>query len=72
MHPDIDPEFVDAWYNKGRALTMLGKNFEAIRAFEKLLIINSHDTDAITQRDLMLEKISPPPKGQESCGTRSR
>jgi len=69
---DIDLAFVDAWYNKGRALAMPGKNFLALRAFEKVLVLDLHDTDAIAQRGLMLEKISHAPKGQESCGTRSR
>ena len=69
---DIDQAFVDAWYNKGRALAMLGKNFLALRAFEKVLVLDLHDTDALAQRDLMLEKISHVPKGQGSSGTRTQ
>jgi len=58
---DIDPEFNEAWYNKGIALMNLGKNLEAIRAFDKVLKINPHDRRAHDQRDLAQKKI------MESC-----
>ena len=54
---DIDPEFTEAWYNKGVALMELGKYLEAIRAFDKALKINPHDKRAHEQRDLAQKKI---------------
>ena len=51
---------------------MLEKYFLALRAFEKVLVIDSHDTEALAQRGLMLEKISHAPKGQVSSGTHTR
>ena len=36
---DIDPEFTEAWFNKGIALMNLQKYLEAICAFDKVLKI---------------------------------
>lgn len=54
---DIDPEFTEAWYNKGMALMNLQKYLGAIRAFNKLLKIHPHDERAHEQRDRALKKI---------------
>ena len=54
---DIDPEFTEAWYNKGMALMHQQKYLEAIRAFNKLLKIHSHNERAREQLDLAQEKI---------------
>ena len=54
---DIDPEFAEAWYNKGIALMSLGKYLEAIRTFDKAIAINPNDRDARQQRDLAQKKI---------------
>ena len=40
---DIDPDFTEAWYNKGMALMEFGKYLEAIRAFDTLLKIDPHN-----------------------------
>lgn len=58
---DIDPEFTEAWYNKGMALMNLQKYHEAIRAFDKVLKIHPHDDQAREQMDLAQKKI------MESC-----
>ncbi|MDO9035301.1 MAG: tetratricopeptide repeat protein [Methanoregula sp.] len=58
---DIDPEFTEAWYNKGMALMNLQKYHEAIRAFDKVLKIHPYDNRAREQMDLAQKKI------MESC-----
>ena len=57
---DIDPEFTEAWYNKGMALMCSGKYPEAIRAFDKVLKIHPHDVRAHEQLDLAQRKIMEP------------
>lgn len=54
---DIDPEFDQAWYNKGGALLRLRKYLEAIRAFDKALKLNPRDQEALYQRDLAQRAI---------------
>ncbi|MEI7649892.1 MAG: tetratricopeptide repeat protein [Methanomicrobiales archaeon] len=54
---DIDPEFTEAWFNKGMVLMCSGKYLEAIRAFNKLLKIHPHDERAREQLDLAQRKI---------------
>jgi tetratricopeptide (TPR) repeat protein len=54
---DIDPEFTEAWYNKGLALMYQQKYLEAIRAFNKLLKIHPYDERARDQLDLAQKKI---------------
>jgi len=54
---DIDPEFTEAWFNKGMALMCSGKYLEAIRAFNKVLKIHPHDVRAHEQVDLAQRKI---------------
>jgi len=58
---DIDPEFTEAWFNKGLALMHMGKYLEAIRAFNKVLKIHPFDERAHEQVDLAQRKI------MESC-----
>jgi len=36
----INPQFVLAWYNKGNALASLGRNDEAIKAFDRAIELN--------------------------------
>jgi tetratricopeptide (TPR) repeat protein len=55
---DTDPEFTNALYNKCLALVNLGKDTEALRAIDKLLKINPHDTDAQSQRALIVRKMT--------------
>ena len=54
---DIDPEFTEAWYNKGLSLMYMGKYLEAIRAFNKLLKIHPHDDRARNQLNLAQQNI---------------
>ena len=54
---DIDPEFTEAWYNKGMALMHQQKYLEAIRAFNKLLKIHPYDVRANEQLDMAQMKI---------------
>jgi tetratricopeptide (TPR) repeat protein len=54
---DIDPEFAEAWYNKGMTLMHQEKYFDAIRAFDKALKIDPHNRRASEQRDLAQKKI---------------
>jgi protein O-GlcNAc transferase len=55
---DTNPEFTNALYNKSLALVNLGKNTEALRHLDKLLKINPHDTDAQSQRALIVRKMT--------------
>jgi len=55
---DTDPEFINALYNKSLALVNLGKDTEALRHIDKLLKINPHDTEAQSQRVLILRKMT--------------
>jgi tetratricopeptide (TPR) repeat protein len=55
---DTDPEFTNALYNKSLALVNLGKDTEALRHLDKLLKINPHDTEAPSQRALIIRKMT--------------
>jgi tetratricopeptide (TPR) repeat protein len=55
---DTDPEFTNALYNKSLALVNLGKDTEALHHLDKLLKINPHDTDAQSQRALIVRKMT--------------
>ena len=37
---DTDPGFTNAWFNKSLALVNLGKDTEALRAFDKAIKLN--------------------------------
>ena len=60
---DIDPEFAEAWYNKGIALMTLGKYLEAIRTFDKAIALDPNNHEAREPRDLAQKKI------MESCSS---
>jgi tetratricopeptide (TPR) repeat protein len=55
---DTDTEFTNALYNKSLALVNLGKDTEALRHLDKLLKINPHDTEAQSQRALIVRKMT--------------
>jgi tetratricopeptide (TPR) repeat protein len=38
---EIDPQYADAWNNKGFALNFLGRHDEAIKAFDMAIEIES-------------------------------
>ena len=46
-----------AWNNKGDALTKLNKSDEAIKAFDKAIEINPHDSDAWNNKGNALNKL---------------
>ncbi|RMF28848.1 MAG: tetratricopeptide repeat protein, partial [Candidatus Nitrosothermus koennekii] len=48
----IDPNFADAWNNKGVALAKLKRYEEALEAFDKALEINPKFAEAKNARDL--------------------
>jgi len=55
---DIDPQFTNALFNKSLALVNLGKDTEALKALDKVLKINPHDTEAQSQRALITRKMA--------------
>ena len=54
-HLLINPNSNDGYYNLGVVLTDLDRKEEAILAYDKALDINPNDTDALMNRDLLLE-----------------
>jgi tetratricopeptide (TPR) repeat protein len=55
---DVDPEFTNAWFNKGLALVNLEKETEALRALDKVLKLNPRDKEAQSQRALIVRKMA--------------
>ena len=55
---DTDPEFTNALYNKSLALVHLEKDTEALRALDKVLKLNPRDTEAQSQRNLIVHKMA--------------
>ena len=55
---DIDPASTDALFNKSLALVNLGKDTEALRAFDKVLTLNPRDNEAQSQRALIVGKLA--------------
>jgi tetratricopeptide (TPR) repeat protein len=55
---DINPEFVNAWFNKSLALIHLGKDTEALRALDRVLKLKPRDKEAQSQRALIVRKMS--------------
>jgi tetratricopeptide (TPR) repeat protein len=55
---DIDPEFSNAWFNKSLALIHLNKETEALRALDKVLKVNPRDSEAQSQRALIVGKLA--------------
>lgn len=52
-----DPQFAEAWYNKGTALCMLGKYEDAIKAFDKALESNPTYVKAEKNRETAYRAI---------------
>jgi|SRR5450759_220570 len=46
---EIDPKYINAWYNKSIVLSDLGRKDEALEAYEKALEINPKYTGIIKQ-----------------------
>ncbi len=57
INPD-NPEFVDAWYNKGLALYKSWKNQDAINCYDKVLELNPEFADAWYNKGLALYRLS--------------
>jgi tetratricopeptide (TPR) repeat protein len=55
---EIYPEYKEAWYNKGIALTDQGKYDEAVQAFDKAIEIYPEYKEAWFHKSLTLEKRS--------------
>ena len=47
-----------AWNNKGNALTNLNKSDEAIKAYDKAIEINPHNSDAWNDKGLALTNLN--------------
>ena len=43
---ELDPNYVDAWYNKGVVLDNLGEHEEAIECYDKALELDPNNADA--------------------------
>ena len=49
----INPQYLEAWYNKGNSLAEgLGRHEEAIECYDEAIAINSHFKDVCTTREL--------------------
>jgi len=55
---DINPKFTNALFNKSLALVHLEKDSEALKALDKVLKLNPHDTEAQSQRALITRKMA--------------
>jgi tetratricopeptide (TPR) repeat protein len=53
---EIDPEYKEAWYNKGIALADQGKYDDAIKAYDKAIEINPKYAEAWHNKGIALEK----------------
>jgi len=71
---DIDPQFTNAWFNKSLALVYLGKDIEALRALDKVLMISPHDKEVQSQRALIVRKMarSSDPQKMDSQSVQSQ
>jgi tetratricopeptide (TPR) repeat protein len=47
---EIKPDDLDSWFNKGKVLAVLGRNDEALKAFEKAIEIKPDGADALYNR----------------------
>jgi tetratricopeptide (TPR) repeat protein len=55
---DIDPNYSSAWFNRSLAFLHLGKETEALRALDKVLLLNPRDTEAQSQRALIVGNLA--------------
>ena len=71
---DIDPQFTNAWFNKSLALVYLGKDIEALRALDKVLMISPHDKEVQSQRALIVREMarSSDPQKMDSQSVQSQ
>ena len=53
----INPQDVDAWFNKGAALINLGRNDEAKKASDEALKINPQNADAWNNKGIALKNL---------------
>ena len=50
----MNPNNVDALYNKGNALDNLGNHTQAISYYDKVMDINPNDSDALITKVMLL------------------
>jgi tetratricopeptide (TPR) repeat protein len=55
---EVNPNDLDAWYNKGVALGKLCKFDEAIKAYDKAIEINPNDSDVWYNKGLALDSLN--------------
>jgi len=54
----VNPAFTHAWFNKSLAFLFLGKETEAVRALDRVLALSPRDSEARSQRDLIVGKMA--------------
>ena len=54
---ELNPDYSDAWYNKGVALRKLGRYEEALQAIDKALKLKPDDFDAWYNKCVALRKL---------------
>ncbi len=67
----IDPNYADAWNNKGIALRNLGKYDEAIECYDRAIKIEPNYADAWNNKGVSLRKIGQQ-KDADRCFTKAR
>ncbi len=48
----MNPNYTDAYYNKGNTLVNLGRFEEAIKCYNKSIELNPNDSDALENRNI--------------------
>ncbi|MFZ3148069.1 MAG: HEAT repeat domain-containing protein [Methanothrix sp.] len=56
----LDPNYVDAWYNKGLALSGQGKYDEAIKCYDEVIRLIPNDAGGWNNKDITLEAFQVP------------
>ena len=69
--PELDPQYIFAYYGKGRALSSLGYYREAIEHFDISLKLNPGLTSAITYKESAIKELEET-EGKGSRGFFSR
>ena len=54
---ELNPNNKDSWYNRGLALSKVGRYDGAIQSFDKVIDIDANNTDALNAKGLALERL---------------